>query len=146
MRNADDDLVDRSSEKITPGSGISRCQEAKNPPLGGIIIILSSSHLIILIIILISNPCYSLISSLTHHLSRVRSTKWLLTTNIVQQCGRVKYFTRKNGLRHSNDSHSDTKRDIVMGPTGRMRRFWVEAQFGLCHVPDIGEQITEKKK
>ena len=56
MRNADDDLVDRSSEKITPGSGISRCQEAKNPPLGGIIIILSSSHLIILIIILISNP------------------------------------------------------------------------------------------
>ena len=50
MRNADDDLVDRSSEKITPGSGISRCQEAKNPPLGGIIIILSSSHLIILII------------------------------------------------------------------------------------------------
>ena len=67
MRNADDDLVDRSSEKITPGSGISRCQEVKNPPLGGIIIILSSSHLIIiilssshliiLIIILISNPC-----------------------------------------------------------------------------------------
>ena len=44
MRNADDDLVDRSSEKITPGSGISRCQEVKNPPLGGIIIILSSYH------------------------------------------------------------------------------------------------------
>ena len=57
MRNADDDPVDRSSEKITPGSGISRCQEVKNPPLGVIIIILSSSHLIILIIILISNPC-----------------------------------------------------------------------------------------
>ena len=69
MQNADDDLVDRSSEKITPGSGISRCQEVKNPPLAWRyhdhliflssyhLIILSSSHLIILIIILISNPC-----------------------------------------------------------------------------------------
>ena len=44
MQNADDDLVDGSSEKITPGSGISRCQEVKNPPLGVIIIILSSYH------------------------------------------------------------------------------------------------------
>ena len=60
-------------------------------------------------------------TSVIQPVHEAREVQGLLTTDRVPQWSRVKIFQRKkNGRRYLNGRNSNTKRDIVMSPIGKM--------------------------
>ena len=78
---------------------------------------------------------------LAFYQAHVQSTQILLPTYRVPQWGWVMIFREKNRLKRSNDSNSETKTDIVMGPTIK-----ILATYRATNAPFTKYWITFKQK
>ena len=149
-------LLIEAARKLLPGVGLAGARKWRIRHLVLslssyllIIIILSSSHL--LIIILISNPCILhdfIIDSSSQPCAKHKMAGYDNHSPTVQPGKVFQKKKRTPTLRHLTLTR--IRKEILWWVQrveyAVLGRFWVEAQFGLCHVPDTGEQITENKE